>query len=325
MTTKRKVIGYGYNHIEPGHPDNPTAYRICGARTKQELSNPVCTRPAGWGTSHAGAGRCKLHGGANLAGPDHGQYKTGRYAALFKGRLREHYENIINDGTDPLDLLPELEVQRTLLSLALEEIAQETNPDYSDKRDGFLKIDLDKRKQPGDVQLQGAQPADDEQDNSSRQAGDDSTPGTAGEEAGNNLPDDERKDDTFGLVHGGEYRESSLNLHQWEPSAPTPRTKFFSISGDQITRLNEITNGIVNLVTKVIAARNQTALTKAELIWLQGRMVELIDEYIPDVERRRSFIAKLRELLPGQPGGGEGGEGDGRDRLPAPGETSEAD
>ncbi|WP_406507643.1 hypothetical protein [Streptomyces sp. NBC_00212] len=36
--------------------------RYCGAQRKQQPG--PCTRPAGWGTDHAGAGRCKLHGGS---------------------------------------------------------------------------------------------------------------------------------------------------------------------------------------------------------------------------------------------------------------------
>lgn len=34
----------------------------CGAKKRQGVGN--CTRPAGWGTDHAGTGACKLHGGS---------------------------------------------------------------------------------------------------------------------------------------------------------------------------------------------------------------------------------------------------------------------
>lgn len=37
----------------------------CGARTR---SGGSCGRPAGWGTDHAGSGRCKLHGGRTPSG-----------------------------------------------------------------------------------------------------------------------------------------------------------------------------------------------------------------------------------------------------------------
>src|SRR5215216_3827177 len=39
----------------------------CGARNR---SGGPCQRPAGWGTDHAGYGRCKLHGGKT---PNHQQ------------------------------------------------------------------------------------------------------------------------------------------------------------------------------------------------------------------------------------------------------------
>lgn len=35
---------------------------LCGAKKRQ--GSGTCARPAGWGTDHAGAGRCKLHGGS---------------------------------------------------------------------------------------------------------------------------------------------------------------------------------------------------------------------------------------------------------------------
>ena len=40
--------------------------RYCGAKKKQ--GEGTCTRPAGWGTDHPGAGRCKLHGGCAPSG-----------------------------------------------------------------------------------------------------------------------------------------------------------------------------------------------------------------------------------------------------------------
>jgi hypothetical protein len=36
--------------------------RHCGANKRQ--GEGTCARPAGWGTDHAGVGRCKLHGGS---------------------------------------------------------------------------------------------------------------------------------------------------------------------------------------------------------------------------------------------------------------------
>jgi hypothetical protein len=40
--------------------------RYCGGKKHQ--GEGTCTRPAGWGTDHPGAGRCKLHGGSVPSG-----------------------------------------------------------------------------------------------------------------------------------------------------------------------------------------------------------------------------------------------------------------
>lgn len=116
---KENIINYGYHHLEPGHPDNQKNYRVCGSQTRQSESRPVCHRPAGWGTSHPGVGRCKLHGGCSPSGPDHPNWRGGRYAHKFRGRLKQHYEDLGMADDNPLDLMPELEVQRTILSMAL--------------------------------------------------------------------------------------------------------------------------------------------------------------------------------------------------------------
>lgn len=45
----------------------------CDARKRQPaFPGETCRRPAGWGTWHAGIGRCKLHGGARRT--KHGLY-----------------------------------------------------------------------------------------------------------------------------------------------------------------------------------------------------------------------------------------------------------
>jgi len=116
----KNVISYGYHHLEPGHPDNQKNYRICGSQTRQSESRPVCHRPAGWGTSHPGVGRCKLHGGCSPSGPDHPNWRGGRYAHKFRGRLRQQYQDLGSTDDNPLDLMPELEVLRVILSMALQ-------------------------------------------------------------------------------------------------------------------------------------------------------------------------------------------------------------
>lgn len=50
--------------------------RFCGAKKRQGEGD--CHRPAGWGTSHPGIGRCKLHGGST---PDQIKHVNGQKAA----------------------------------------------------------------------------------------------------------------------------------------------------------------------------------------------------------------------------------------------------
>lgn len=66
----------------------------------------ICNRPAGWGTTHVGQGRCKLHGGNS-------SIKHGRYSVIRRESLRDlanHYEN----DPEPLNLLPDLAQCRAL-------------------------------------------------------------------------------------------------------------------------------------------------------------------------------------------------------------------
>ena len=162
---------------------------ICGAKTR---SGTPCKQKAGWGTHHVGEGKCKLHGGASHGRP----IVHGRYAKVFKGKLREKFEEAYSDG-NPLDLLPELAVQRTLLQ------------NYIDR-----------------------------------------------------------------------FVES------------------YSPSGPDLKVLSALSNDVVNTATKIINTRNQTALTVAEIKYLQMGIVALLDEFIPDPDRRRSFITRLMAIIP---------------------------
>lgn len=83
----------------------------CGGLKRDGSS---CAQVAGWGTDHVGEGRCKLHGGASLKGADHPNFKHGRYGKVIPQKIRERLD-ISADG-DPLDILPELELQRALLA-----------------------------------------------------------------------------------------------------------------------------------------------------------------------------------------------------------------
>ena len=55
----------------------------CGAKTR---SGGKCQRPAGWGTTHPGASRCKLHGGASPNGELHGNLELAKREAAVMGQ-----------------------------------------------------------------------------------------------------------------------------------------------------------------------------------------------------------------------------------------------
>lgn len=111
--------------IDPG-PENPDGY---------------CGRPAGWGTSHVGEGRCKLHGGANDDGgrpPTHGLY-SGR-----RDELQERFEQAFGDDKMG-SMRAEIAVLRTLLSEMWERIEEvdEDTIEAATKLQGEIRKSLD--------------------------------------------------------------------------------------------------------------------------------------------------------------------------------------
>lgn len=87
-------------------------------------------------------GRCRLHGGLTPSGPESANYVHGRYAESFKGVLAEKFKEAEGDGK-PLDLLPELYVQRALLSQYIETVTKKKTPGIVDlKRISMLVEDV---------------------------------------------------------------------------------------------------------------------------------------------------------------------------------------
>jgi hypothetical protein len=56
---------------------------------RRDGSGKVCHRPAGWGTDHAGTGRCKLHGGSTVSHRRAAQVEEARAAVVTYGLPRE--------------------------------------------------------------------------------------------------------------------------------------------------------------------------------------------------------------------------------------------
>jgi len=88
--------------------------KVCGAKLRGK--DATCQK------APMANGRCRLHGGKTPSGPDSPHYKTGRYAAAFKGQMAKRFEQASADR-NPLDLLPELAVQRSLLEDYAENIS----------------------------------------------------------------------------------------------------------------------------------------------------------------------------------------------------------
>ena len=65
---------------DPKTPEDSKAY--CGAKNSQ---GKPCRRGAGWGTGHAGVGRCKLHGGRSPNAELSGQLVLARREAVVMG------------------------------------------------------------------------------------------------------------------------------------------------------------------------------------------------------------------------------------------------
>lgn len=65
------------------------AYDRCDAKNRQGLP---CKRPAGWGTNHAGIGKCKLHGGSSPI--KHGLYSK---QLAHSTDIQQRIEQLKND------------------------------------------------------------------------------------------------------------------------------------------------------------------------------------------------------------------------------------
>lgn len=73
------------------------------------------------------------------------------------------------------------------------------------------------------------------------------------------------------------------------------------ISSRDLMSMSMLTSNIAGIVEKAIRAHHQTAFTPTELRFITAAMESLLDEFIPDPNRRRAFIARLRALVHGQP------------------------
>lgn len=85
----------------------------CGAKTRR---GSACAQRAGARTTHAGQGRCWMHGGTKPGDP---RVKHGRYRTIKSERLRELIAQHEADP-DPLNILPEIAALRALFQEFIE-------------------------------------------------------------------------------------------------------------------------------------------------------------------------------------------------------------
>jgi hypothetical protein len=62
--------------------------------------------------------------------------------------------------------------------------------------------------------------------------------------------------------------------------------------------ISNLADDVVKTTATIAKVRNETALTIAEIKFIQNGMLRLMEKYVPDTERRRNFIEELRGLLP---------------------------
>lgn len=95
---------------QPGKQGTTKAERaklpLCGAKHNKRPG--TCKRPAGWGTDHPGEGRCKLHGGG-------AQKPSTRYQLVNASPTLQQAIQDQQADPDPLNLLPDLLLARSLL------------------------------------------------------------------------------------------------------------------------------------------------------------------------------------------------------------------
>ena len=98
----------------------------CGAKKKQNRG--LCTRPAGWGTTHKGTGRCKNHGGCSTGPKDRQKAsdskkgnrnaeKTGEHSERRLSRVESFRQACESAPVDPTSMLQE-QARRTAGRLA---------------------------------------------------------------------------------------------------------------------------------------------------------------------------------------------------------------
>jgi hypothetical protein len=87
----------------------------------------------------------------------------------------------------------------------------------------------------------------------------------------------------------------ALNEHMIEMASSRAKIRV----GD-LANIATLTSAVINAATKIAKMRNDEAMTLAEVRFVQTRMIQIMEKYVPDPNRRRAFVEELRGLLPGR-------------------------
>ena len=74
----------------------------------------------------------------------------------------------------------------------------------------------------------------------------------------------------------------------------------YKLSAGEIDNIIRWSETIGRMAERVVKMRNETMLTVAETLFLQAEIIKLLDEYLPDPDKRGAFIAALNALIPGR-------------------------
>jgi len=87
--------------------EKEVGYRICGYISYDENNNlKICKKPAGWGTAHAGQGKCRLHGGVGrpVTSGKWVTYRNSDVKTIFE-RVKEYEDVLVKDHQESLKIV----------------------------------------------------------------------------------------------------------------------------------------------------------------------------------------------------------------------------
>lgn len=87
----------------------------------------------------------------------------------------------------------------------------------------------------------------------------------------------------------------ALNEHLIEMASARKRLRLTDLAN-----IATQTSAVISAAAKIARMRNDDALTMNEVRFVQTRMIQLMEKYVPDPDQRRALIDELRGLLPGR-------------------------